>query len=262
MLLDKFKRAKQTEIEELQKQVQEGREFSYYQGQRPSLAKALTEKGPGAIIAEYKRASPSKGAINLRLSPEEVAEVYKKGGAAAISVLTEKEYFQGQLDYLQQMHGQGLPLLRKDFLFHPLQVKATATTPAAALLLIVRMFKSEEEKSLLGELLDLSTELGLEAVLEIFDADDLQVAREIGARIIQVNNRDLDTLKVDLQTSRRLIAAKASQEVWICASGINSGQDVLEMAGLGYNACLVGTSLMSNSDPQAMLSSLVKKERA
>lgn len=257
MLLDKFKKAKAVEIERLKQQKQAGHKFCVYDQRRPGFAKALQDKGPGAIIAEYKRASPSKGAINLKFSAEEVAGIYQKGGAAAISVLTEKKYFQGELEYLYQMQAPGLPLLRKDFLYDPLQIEQTGSTPASALLLIVRMFTSNEEKQVLARLVLKTRELGMEPVVEVFQAKELEIARNIGSRIIQVNNRDLDSLQVDTNTARSLSKEKDNREIWICASGIESAEQVSEMAGLGYDACLVGSSLMQAAKPEDLLGELV-----
>lgn len=222
-------------------------------GPRPSFLQALQTAGI-AVIAEYKRASPSKGVINKSLGPEEVARAYARGGAAALSVLTERDYFQGELGFLERMAPVGLPLLRKDFILNPLQVVETAATPASALLLIVRML----EGRLLADLLAQSREMNLEAVVEAFDAADLERAQEAGARIIQINNRDLDTLRTDLATSEVLIARKRPGEVWISASGIAAPQELRRLEELGFDAALVGTSLMAVSDPGAALEALRK----
>lgn len=227
-----------------------------YAGKRPSFSDALLQAGPIAVIAEYKRASPSKGDINLGLSPQEVASLYAASGAAAISVLTEEAHFKGSLDFLETIATVGLPMLRKDFLLHPLQVAETAATKASALLLIVRMLSDAD----LAEMIALTYDAGLEAVVEVFDEADLDRAEAAGARIIQVNNRDLDTLTTDLAVSRRMAARKRPGRIWISASGINTRTDVLTMAGLGYNAVLVGTSIMAAPDPGAALAELAGKE--
>uniref|UniRef100_I2PWJ2 indole-3-glycerol-phosphate synthase n=1 Tax=Desulfovibrio sp. U5L TaxID=596152 RepID=I2PWJ2_9BACT len=225
-------------------------------GKRPSFSDALLAHGPIAVIAEYKRASPSAGDINLGLSPREVAALYADAGAAAISVLTEEAHFKGSLDFLEAISAANLPMLRKDFLLHPLQVAETAATKASALLLIVRMLTDPE----LSEMLALTYDAGLEAVVEVFDEADLNRAEAAGARIIQVNNRDLDTLETDLAVSRRMVARKRPGRIWISASGITSRADVLGMATLGYNAVLVGTSIMAAPDPGAALAELTGKE--
>ncbi|MCF8106063.1 MAG: indole-3-glycerol-phosphate synthase [Desulfohalobiaceae bacterium] len=253
-MLNRFKVAKQAEIEKLKEQHRAGTLPEIFPGRRPSLAKALSPPGQVAIIAEYKPASPSRGVINPDVSPAELAAVFKRGKAGAVSVLTEERYFQSSLACLGEMQAAGLPLLRKDFILDPLQVRQTAATPASALLLIVRLLK-EQPEVLAGLYLE-SAKLGLEAVVEVFDRQDLELARRIGAGIIQVNNRDLNALEVDLETSRELIRQKHKDELWISASGISQGEQVREMAGLGFNACLVGTSLMAGRDPLGKLQEL------
>ncbi len=255
-MLEKFRSAQAPAIKRL-KDLEASEKLPLpYPGKRPSFSDALLQAGPIAVIAEYKRASPSAGDINLGLSPQEVAALYAASGAAAISVLTEEAHFKGSLDFLETIATVGLPLLRKDFLLHPLQVAETAATKASALLLIVRMLSDAD----LAEMIALTYDAGLEAVVEVFDETDLDRAEAAGARIIQVNNRDLDTLATDLAVSRRMAARKRPGRIWISASGINTRTDVLTMAGLGYNAVLVGTSIMAAPDPGAALAELAGKE--
>jgi indole-3-glycerol phosphate synthase len=256
--LEKFALAKGPEIARLRELEAAGSLPAPFTGRRPSLASALRSKGPGAVIAEYKRASPSAGDLNLGLEPEAIARGYAWAGAAALSVLTEEAYFKGSLDYLARMTAPGLPLLRKDFLFDRLQVVQTAATPASALLLIARMFESAGE---LRDLHDQAQALGLEAVVEVFDGRDLDLARSAGSKIIQVNNRDLDTLAVDLDLSRRLIDHKDMRELWIAASGISRPAEARELAELGFDGLLVGSSLMASDDPAQTLSDLVDAVR-
>ncbi|EGB16398.1 Indole-3-glycerol-phosphate synthase [Pseudodesulfovibrio mercurii] len=252
-MLNKFREAKQLEIESLRKDFMEGRIPAMYQGERPSFTEAIRSKGPGAIIAEFKPASPSKGVLRTDLDPMEVAETYAKNGAAAISVLTEHKYFKGTPDFLFMMNGPGLPLLRKDFIFDPLQVAMTASSPASAVLLIARMC---DDAAHLKQLIDIARMPGLAPVVEIFDQADLDRAREAGADIIQVNNRDLDTLTTTLDQGRRFIKQKRDGELWICASGVSTRAQVEEMASLGFDAVLIGTSLMEADDPGAKLAEL------
>lgn len=236
--------------------------FAFPGGERPGFVRALRAAGAPAVIAEYKRASPSRGVINLDLTPADVARIYAEAGAACLSVLTEEAHFQGSLRYLSDMAFAGLPMLRKDFLIDPLQVAETAATPASALLLIMRMFPGASEvKDMLGQ----CRYYGLEAVCEVFDEADLDLARWAGAQIIQVNNRDLDRLVTDLGISRRLAPlkeqGKEKDEVWISASGLDSPEQLTEMAELGYDAVLVGTSLMAAPDPGAALAGLTAVAR-
>lgn len=257
-MLERFSAAQMPFVEGLRMLEREGRFPKPFDGSRPSLAKALTDGGPGALIAEYKRASPSRGDINLTLEPEDAARAYSDAGAAALSVLTEQTWFKGHIGYLERMACAGLPLLRKDFLIHPLQVRETASTPASALLIIVRML----DDMLLRAMLEEAYAAGIEAVLEVFDQADLDRARAAqdvtGARpaIIQVNNRDLDTMRVDPQTSRTLAACKRPGEVWISASGVENPADVAERAALGFDGVLVGTALMDGADQKDALARL------
>ena len=266
-MLTKFRAAKQQEITALAAMKLTGN-FP------PPLPAREQEKLPGfvaalkrecrhncAIIAEYKRASPSRGAINLLASPARTALAYAGAGAAALSVLTEETYFKGSLDYLYEMRGESLPgglahnlpLLRKDFIFHPLQVKATAATPASALLLIARML----DLAGLAELLSLAATFGLECVVEVFDQTDLQLARLARAEIIQVNNRDLATLHTDLTRSFQLVEQKQDHETWISASGISRPEELAKLHAAGFDAALVGSYLMAAAeedlDPGAAL---------
>ena len=260
-MLNKFRKAKEREIVRLRSAADMGLVPRPWDGERPSFTNALLgakHKGDAvAVIAEYKRASPSRGLINAALGPEDVAAMYARGGAAAISVLTETDYFQGSQDYLFAMAAAGPPLLRKDFLFDPVQVMDTASTPASALLLIARMFDNTED---LSEMIALTRNADITPVVEIFDEADLARSREAGATVIQANNRDLDKLVTDLDNGRRLIRDKRDGELWICASGIETHGQLMEMAGLGYDAALVGTSLMQHDDPGAALARLLTGE--
>lgn len=254
-MLEKFRKSKQPEVDMLRKLDAEGKLPASYAGDRPSFADAIRRDASGMkVIAEYKRASPSKGDINLGLSAADVADMYAAGGASAISVLTEEEYFKGNLSYLDEIKPSGLPMLRKDFLTDPLQVGQTLSTPASALLVIVRMFADDDK---LTEMIDKTHECGLDAVVEAFDQTDLSRAKKAGAKIIQINNRDLDTLGIDMNRSVEFIKQKEEGEIWICASGINEPADCEKMNKLGYDTVLVGTSIMSSPDPKGKLAALV-----
>jgi indole-3-glycerol phosphate synthase len=252
-MLDKFIRAKEEDISFLEKLEVQGRLPEPCQIQRPELIKSLNKSGP-SIIAEYKRASPSKGVINSRISAHEAAERFSKGGARAFSVLTEKKYFQGDINFLDVFARNDLPVLRKDFLFHPLQIKETAATRASALLLIVRVVNI---LSRLRSLVKMSLAYDLEPVVEIFNYQELDLARRSGARVILVNNRDLDRLGVDLNVSRKLIKEKDGRETWICASGIENKFQVDEFYTLGFEAFLIGTRIMSSDNPEIRLKELI-----
>lgn len=264
MQLERFKEAKAAEIATLRKALDAGELVPPEAGQRVDFLAALTldKQALPHVIAEYKRASPSRGIICQSLSVEEVAVQYADAGASALSILTEERFFDGQITYLERArdalrkHGVQLPLLRKDFLFDPVQVYATAQTAASALLLIVRLLPDVRA---LRKLRELAESFGLSAVVEVFDAQDLALARESGAKILQVNARDLDTLTVDRQACLRLAEANPPEnaERWICASGISEPEHLQACAEVGFCACLVGTSLMRDGQPGQALSTLL-----
>jgi len=258
MQLEQFRQAKQKEIHTLRQLENIGMLPAPRAGRRASFAETL--KKPSAkphVIAEFKRASPSRGDIQPDFQPEEAARQYAEAGAACLSVLTEERFFRGSLDCLNRMAAAGLPLLRKDFLFDPLQVAATAATAASALLLIVRL---TPDAALLRSLREQAETYGMDAVVEVFDEGDLALARESGAKIVQVNARDLDTLSVDrsrcLQLAERFRYG-GNEEIWIAASGISACEHLRQASDAGFQAVLVGTSLMKDGKPGLALSRLL-----
>ena len=265
MLLERFRKAKEAEVEALRALEAQGALPAVYEGQRPDFAAALTLRAPGcplAVVAEYKRASPSRGVICESLAVEDVARQYAAAGASAVSVLTEETFFRGRLEYLARAadpalyNGPRVPLLRKDFIFDPLQVQATAATPASALLLIVRL---TPDAATLRALREQAEGYGIQAVVEIFDAEDLRLARESGARIIQVNARDLESLAVDRDACLQLIQScpPANGELWIAASGMSRAEHLRAAAAAGYHAALVGSALMEGGAPGEALAALL-----
>lgn len=249
-MLAKFRKAKESEIAGLVRAEACGKLEVPANIKRPDFAKTLT--GPHlAAIAEYKRASPSRGVIRNDLGIAEVSRQYLDAGAAAISILTEERYFDGKLDYIEQaqMATDGkIPLLRKDFIFHPLQIKATAQTPAAAVLLIARFYSGADE---LRKLRELAESFDMDAVVEVFDKSDLSVARDAGAKIIQVNARDLASLKTSRSDCLKLIEKCVPQgrEIWIAASGMSRPEHLLAAADAGFAAALIGGALMEKGSP-------------
>jgi indole-3-glycerol phosphate synthase len=185
------------------------------------------------------------------MGAKEAAAAFAAGGAAGMSILTEKRYFQGTLAFLERARWANLPLLRKDFLFDPLQIEETAATPASAVLLIARYFVDDPDK--LKSMALMAKQFKLETVVEIFSPVELELARESGPDIIQVNNRDLDSLEVDLSRSRDLADLKAEDEVWISASGISAPNQVQGLGAQGYDGVLVGTWLMRQANLEAAL---------
>ena len=259
-MLKYFAKIKQIEISELLEN--DNLLEDVFLEERPNFLQALQHKQQAdgiAVIAEYKRASPSIGDINLVAEPEGVGRTYLQAGAAAMSVLTESTKFKGELGFIKRVakatDGK-LPLLRKDFILHEAQVKATACTPASALLLIVQL---SPDVQLLRSLREQAEGFGMQAVVEVFNEQDLQMARESGASIIQVNARDLNTMQVDTQNAIALAKKyrhKGASELWIAASGLENAAQVQAARQVGFDAVLVGTRLMQGNDVAANFAAL------
>lgn len=262
-MLEKFAKAKKPEIENLYHLRVSGRFPQAFSGKRQDFKAALNPAHAlPALIAEYKRASPSKGLICDSLSVEDVADQYVNNGAAALSILTEKDHFCGDDSFIARAFEhlepqRRKPILRKDFIFDPIQIEATAATPASAVLLIVRICPDLQK---LREMLKLAASYDLQCVVEIFDERDLQIARESGASIIQVNARDLNSLHVDRKACLDLIEKHhpLPGESWIAASGMDSRQHLKAARDAGYDAALLGTALMKDGKPGQALASLLE----
>ena len=225
-------------------------------GARRSLSEALKRADRVNVIAEIKQRSPSKGIIREDFDPLGVAESYASGGAAALSVLCEEDFFGGSLDHLEVIRNRvGLPLLRKDFIFDPYQLYESAVAGADALLLIVAILDEE----LLARLIGLAHELGLEALVEVHTADEMRRAVAAGASIVGVNNRDLTTFKVDLDISSQLAPLASREIVLVSESGINTGSDIRRLRSAGFDAFLVGEHLMRAQHPGDALRGLIQE---
>ena len=212
-----------------------------------ALLAALTDEGKINIIAEFKRKSPSKGEIRRDADPAIIAQDYEGAGASAISVLTEEDYFDGSLDDLRAVRQAiSLPILRKDFIFEDYQVYESAAAGADALLLIVAALDDE----VLSRLLRITEqELLMDAVVEVHTKEEMGRAVNSGAKLIGVNNRDLGTFAVSLETSVQLASISGDKTLLISESGIESAEDVRRLYDLGYRAFLIGESLMRARDP-------------
>lgn len=217
---------------------------------------ALSERNNGriAVIAEIKRASPSKGIIHKDADAAVYAAAYEKGGAAAISVLTETDYFKGGPEDLKTARiAQGLPVLRKDFIIDEYQVYESAAMGADAILLIVRILDQER----LGRYLALASELGMDTLVEIFDERELDAAAAVGARLIGINNRNLDSFDTDVSRARRMAARLGKDMVPVAASGVSGREDIEAGLEAGIYNFLVGECLMRAEDPVSFLRKLV-----
>jgi len=197
------------------------------------------------LIAEVKQASPSRGILCPNLDPVELAKKYAQGGAAAISVLTEANYFEGSIDHLVAIREEiSLPLLRKDFIFDPYQVYESRAYGADALLLIVAILSQEQ----LEELLSLSHNLGLKCLVEVHSQGEVERALRSQAKIIGINNRNLSTFTIDINTTRRLLPLIPRGRIVVSESGIRNRSDVEKLKGWGVNAVLVGEALVTAGD--------------
>ena len=203
--------------------------------------------GPGRInlIAEIKFASPSAGIIHRKADPLKIGRIYEEAGAAAISFLTDKRFFRGDINHLLRLkRGISLPILRKDFIIHESQVIESFLYGADAILLIVRILAEGQFKMLL----DTCQKLGMAALSEVHDRDDLEMAIECGADIIGINNRDLDTFKVSLNTTLKLAPLVPYEHVLVSESGVKNREDIQCLKKAGIQAVLVGTGLMKSED--------------
>ncbi len=208
------------------------------------LASAL--QGDGIrLIAEVKKASPSRGVIRSDFDPVEIARTYARNGASAISVLTEARYFQGSLSHLEDikkaLENEKLPLLRKDFLCDPYQIYESRAYGADSLLLIVAILTPQQLDGLIG----LSHQLGMSCLVEVHNEAELDIALKSQARIIGINNRDLRTFIVDLATTERLRPLIPTDRIVVSESGIKDRNDLEKLKGWGVDAVLIGESLMS-----------------
>ncbi len=226
--------------------------------QAPPLDLAEALRGDGIkLIAEVKKASPSKGVIRSDFDPVEIARTYASNGASAISVLTEARYFQGSINYLKEIQealgDKRPPLLRKDFIHDPYQVYESRAYGADSLLLIVAILKPDELKTLL----ELSHGLGMSCLVEVHNEAELETALNSEARIIGINNRDLSTFTVDLATTERLRPLIPADRIVVSESGIKDRSDMEKLRQSGVDAVLIGESLMSAPDIAAKMKELL-----
>lgn len=220
----------------------------------PSFRKALEAPVKSRIIAEIKKASPSRGVINKDLDVENLARAYADAGVVAISVVTEEEFFQGSITWIRRAaRASGLPVLRKDFIFDSYQIHETRATGASAALLIVAMLTPEELKNLI----DVTKLANLDALVEVHDEVELEEALAAGASIIGVNNRDLKTFEVDLETSLRLAPLIPDDVFFVAESGIRGKEDLARLSEAGADAVLVGEHLVASDDPAAAVRALL-----
>ncbi len=215
---------------------------------------ALSEPGRVHLIAEVKKASPSKGVIREDFQPVSIAKAYADHGATCLSVLTDEQYFQGSLDYLRLIRAAvDVPLLRKDFILDPFQITEARAAGADAVLLIAECLDDEALELLLAE----TTALGMTALVELYELENLERVINSGARLIGVNNRNLHTFETDLGHALELRRHVPTDRVFVAESGIHSHGDVMLLEAAGVNAMLVGESLMRQEDIGAAVDALL-----
>lgn len=241
MFLDKIKKIKEEQI--IQDKSPKKDVFNIFSEQKFS------------IISEIKKASPSKGDICPDADIIDIAGKYLNNGATAVSVLTETDYFKGDIEYLKQIR-KNYPdsvLLRKDFIIDPYQVYEAKFAGANMILLILALTGFNKTK----ELINLAKELGLEVLLEVHSEEEMQQALELDVNFIGVNNRDLKTLDVSLDVSRNLAKYIKKDKIFVCESGLKTSQEIKEMIRLGYKCFLIGSHFMEMTNPGTELKKLI-----
>lgn len=222
-----------------------------------SLKAALDAAAGPAIIAEIKRASPSKGELALHWDPVELAGIYQDKGAAALSVLTEVKYFKGDPEFIRRMRPViKIPILRKDFILEPVQVYESAAIGADALLLIVSLLESGKLRALLL----LTRSLGLEALVEVHTREEMEMALDAGARVIGINSRDLRTFKMYPDRALELAPMAPKEVTLVAASGLKTRADLERLAAAGIKGFLIGETLVTSGDPGGKLREFMGRE--
>ena len=223
---------------------------------RDFVASLLHGKKP-RVIAEIKRASPSKGIIAGHFDPVLTAREYQQNGAAAVSVLTDEQFFSGSLSHLQTARREiDLPVLRKDFLIDPFQVYESRMCGADTVLLIAAAMRDSNQ---LSDLLDISRSLGMEPLVEVHNESEVEMALNAQSAVIGINNRDLESFEVDLSVSERLAPIIGNSKVIVSESGITSSRDILILSEYGINAFLIGETLMRAPNPGKFLSTIIRE---
>lgn len=255
MILDEIVAAKRREV----RRARETRPFADLKAKARNVAPVpsfdLRRPGAVSVIAEIKRASPAKGPLRPDLDPAALAEAYRAGGARAISVLTDETFFKGSIDDLRKARdASGLPILRKDFVIDEYQLWEAKVLRASAVLLIVRIL----DRARLADYLALAREeLKLAALVEVHSENELEQALDVGAPLVGINNRDLDTFKVELSTTARLRPILPRETVVVSESGISTRDDMGLLRQMGVDAALIGEELVKAADPEKKLKELL-----
>ena len=257
-ILQKIVEVKRHEVERLKVEVPIAELERRIEAQQPPLNLAGALFGESVrIIAEVKKASPSKGLLRADFNPKSLAQTYADNGAAAISVLTNSDHFQGSIDHLSAVHSianpRKVPVLRKEFIFDEYQIYEARAYGADALLLIVAMLTPERLKALM----ELSQKFWMQCLVEVHDEEELNVALHAGAEIVGINNRDLRTFITDLEVTERLASKIPFGKVVVSESGISNREHLKRIKSAGAHAALVGEALVTAPDIGAKLGELV-----
>ena len=257
-ILDRIVEVKRDEVRALRGRASELSSRAKDAAPPRGFAAALRHPAEVRLLAEVKRRSPSAGEIRPGADPVEVAQAYQEGGAAALSVLTDRQFFGGELDFLVRVRQSvTLPVLRKDFVIDALQVHEARAAGADAVLLIVRILSDAQ----LADLHGLVRELGMDALVEVHTAGEMERALAAGCTLAGVNNRDLSTFVTDLDLSIRLAAAVSGEVTLVAESGIRTAADVDRLGAAGFDAILVGESLMRQPDLRAAAAALAGRPK-
>jgi indole-3-glycerol phosphate synthase len=260
MILDDIVAYKRTELAAQKQQVSlaQLQDLPLFHATPPPFLQTLRSWPGRTIIAEVKKASPSKGVIRADFEPLALARTYAANGAAAISVLTECKFFQGHLEFLQliRQHDVVCPLLRKDFLFDPYQVYEARAFGASAILLIVAILSDGQ----ITELSALASTLGLDCLVEVHDEEELTRAINCGVQLLGINNRDLRTFHTTIETSERLVRQVPSGVTVVSESGLSRSEQLVRLETQGVHAFLIGETFMAAPDPGVPLRALVRGE--
>ena len=256
MILDQIIAVKRKEVEQAKARVplSELKKQSASAGQLRNFKEAISQPGKLNLIAEIKKASPSKGLLREDFEPVKIAKTYQACGASALSILTDKEFFQGELSFLQAVRAAvNLPILRKDFIIDQYQLYESVCAGADAVLLIARILSPDELK----EFYSLCTELKLGTLCEVHDEQDLEKVLRCGCETIGINNRNLKTFEEDLQVSARLCKEIPDDKIVVSESAIRNLKDVKYLEGLGISAVLIGEAFMRSEDIEAKVKQLM-----
>jgi len=257
-ILSKIVQLKRQEVERLKFEQPLAGVRQRMESQHPPLNVAATlREGPIAVIAEVKKASPTKGLLAVHFDPCKLAITYVECGASAISVLTEADHFLGSIEHLETVrtigYSRGVPVLRKDFIFDDYQVYESRAYGADFILLIVALLETDHLK----QLQNLANSLGLQCLVEVHDEQELDIALEVGASLVGINNRDLRTFETSLETTERLAPLIPTDRTVVGESGIHTREHMKRMEACGAHAALIGESLVTAVNPGLKLQEML-----